>query len=457
MKMIRIFRTVSIVAAVLLPALSAADETPAKIGAYLAACVEAEQFNGSVLVARKDEQLVCRGFGFANFEHQALNSPETKFRLGSVTKQFTAMAVMVLAEQGKPSVDDPVGKHVEQAPEAWKEVTIHHLLSHTSGIANFTSFPDYLATMRLPSTPDQTIARFRDKPLEFAPGEKFAYSNSGYILLGTIIEKVSGQSYEAFLREAIFQPLEMLATGYDHQEEILEHRAAGYRRDAKLSNAPFIDMSIPYAAGGLYSTVGDLWRWDQALSAGKLLSQKGMEAMFTPAKGDYAYGWNIHKRSGQVVVSHGGGINGFATSIVRIPDLQVCVAVLSNVESSASGRMAHDLASIVLGEPYQSPKVRRVAQVDPKIYDELVGRYELAPTFILTVTRQGDRLLTQATGQSQVEVFPESESDFFLRVVDAQITFVRDKEGEITHLILHQGGRDMVAKRLAADRQPEKK
>lgn len=439
-----------------LPHALGSDEAATKIDEYLAACVEAEQFNGAVLVHRGDEQLVCRGFGMANFEHEVPNAPETKFRLGSVTKQFTAMAVMILQERGSLSVDDPISKFIDSSPDAWKDVTVRHLLSHTSGIPNFTSFPDYLPTMRQASTPAQTIARFRDKPLEFAPGEKFAYSNSGYILLGAIIEKAAGKSYEAFLREAIFEPLSMNDTGYDHQEEVIQHRAAGYDRGANVANADFLDMSIPFAAGALYSTVGDLHRWHEALSIGKLVSEASMTAIFTPVKGDYAYGWSVHKRSGHVVTSHGGGINGFATSILRIPDLKICVVVLSNVIPAPSGRMTNDIASILLGENYKMPKVRRAAQVDPKIYDELTGEYQLAPTFILTVSREGDRLMTQATGQPKVEVFPESESDYFLRVVDAQLTFVRDKDGQVTHLVLHQGGLDQTAKRLPPEEQPAK-
>jgi CubicO group peptidase (beta-lactamase class C family) len=432
------------------------DEATTKIEEYLAACVEAEQFNGAVLVARGDEQLVSRGFGMANFEHDVPNTPQTKFRLGSVTKQFTSMAVMILQDRGQLSVEDPIGKFIDDSPEAWKDVTVHHLMSHTSGIPNFTNFPEYVSTMRQASKPAQTIARFRDKPLEFTPGEKFAYSNSGYILLGAVIEKAAGKSYEAFLREAIFEPLGMNETGYDHQEEVIKARAAGYERGSSLTNADFIDMSIPLSAGALYSTVGDLYRWHEALSDGKLLSEKAMAAMFTSVKDDYAYGWNVHKRAGHVVTSHGGGINGFATAILRIPDEKLCVVVLSNVLPATSGRMTNDIASIILGEHYSSPKIRRLAHVDPKKYDDLVGQYQLAPNFILTVNREGDRLMTQATGQSKVEVFPESESEYFLRVVDAQLTFVRDKEGAVTHLILHQGGRDQTAKRLPSDAQPSK-
>ncbi|HEV3340654.1 MAG TPA: serine hydrolase [Pirellulales bacterium] len=453
----RLVLALAIVAACLAPPARAFDDTTEKkIGDYLAACVEAEQFNGTVLVARDNERLVSRGFGLANFEHEIPNTPQTKFRLGSITKQFTAMAIMILQERGKLSVDDRISKYLDASPETWKDVTLHHLLSHTSGIPNLTSFPDFRQTIRLAATPAGMIDRFRDKPLEFVPGEKFAYSNSGYILLGVAIEKAAGKPYEAFLREAIFEPLGMNETGYDHFEEIITSRAAGYQRGASLANAEFIDMSLPYAAGALYSTVGDLHRWHEALSAGTLLSEKATTALFTPVKGDYAYGWNVQTRSGHVVTSHGGGINGFATSILRIPDQNICIVVLSNTVPAPAGRMTNDLASLLLGQPYPLPKIRRVAEVDPKVYDELAGRYELAPSLIMTVSRQGDRLLTQITGQPQVEIFPESESDFFLRVVDAQLTFFRNQEGQVTHLILHQGGRDIEAKRLAAEAPPAK-
>ena len=418
------------------------------------ACVQVEHFSGTVLVTREGTPVFSKGYGLANVEHQVPNTPQTKFRLGSITKQFTAMAIMILKEQGKLGLDDPIGKYFDDPPSAWGPVTIHHLLTHTSGVHSYTSDPEYGRKMAHPETVKSMIARFKDKPLDFAPGEKFAYSNSGYFLLGAIIERVSGTTYEAFLKHAIFEPLGMNDSGYDHPATVLPHRAAGYvRKGDVVENAEYLDMAQPYAAGSLYSTVVDLATWDRALSEGRLISKESLDRMFTPVKNDYAYGWSVTSRSGRKEIGHGGGINGFATNIVRFPDQNVCVVVLCNVLPVNPGRIARDLAAINFGEPYKLPRVRKVAKVDPRVYDAYVGRYELAPDRIMTITREGDRLMSQPTGQRKIEIFPESETEFFLKVNDIGLTFVKDDQGNVTHMLVHQGGRDTRAKRL----EPEAK
>jgi D-alanyl-D-alanine carboxypeptidase len=260
---------------------------------------------------------------------------------------------------------------------------------------------------------------------------------------------VSGTRYEAFLNEAIFYPLGMGDSGYDHSATVLPHRAAGYvRKGDVLENAPYLDMSQPYAAGSLYSTVGDLAKWDRALLDGRLIGKESYARMFTPVKNDYAYGWTVTTRDGRKVVSHGGGINGFVTSIVRFPDDRVCAIVLSNVTPGNPGRVARDLTSIALGLPYTLPRARTVARVDPSTYDAYAGRFELAPGVLMTITREGDRLMAQPTGQPKWEILPESETEFFLKGLDAQIRFVKDDRGKVTQLVVHQGGRDVKAKRL---------
>lgn len=428
----------------------APPDLTAKFTEYMDAQLRASQFSGAVLVARDGQVLFARGYGMANLEHGIANSPQTKFRLGSITKQFTAVAFLQLQEQGKLSVQDAVCKYVPDCPAAWAPITIHHLLTHTSGIPNFTSFPDYQPTMMNASPPEKTLARFRDKPLDFAPGERFSYSNSGYVLLGFILEKVTGQSYEQYLREHILGPAGMRNTGYDWTSTVLSGRASGYARRGQsgYANAEYIHMSIPHAAGALYSTVEDFVKWDQALYGDTLLTQASREAMFTPFKGNYAYGWAVRDIAGRKTIGHGGGINGFNTSFLRYVDDKLCVVAFSNVEGTRVGPLAQDLAAIALGMPYELPKERVAIPVGSKILDTYVGRYELAPTFSITVTREGDGLMTQATGQSKVPIFAESETKFFLRVVDAQITFVKDAEGKVTHLILHQGGRDQQAKKV---------
>jgi CubicO group peptidase (beta-lactamase class C family) len=420
----------------------------AKADEYCRAQVAVNRFSGAVLVAKGDQVLFAKGYGLANIERQVPITPQTKFRLGSITKQFTAMAILILAEQGKLSVDDPTSKHVE-CPEAWKDVTIHHLLTHTSGIPSFTSLAGYGASMPLPSSPSKTLDRVREMKLEFTPGEKFAYSNSGYVLLGQIIEQASGKSYEDFLRESIFDPLSMQDTGYDSAYKILPHRAAGYRRlGDQMANAQYLDMTIPHAAGALYSTVEDLHRWSCALDEKKLIASAAYEKMFTPVKGNYGYGWMIDKQFGRPRVGHGGGINGFVTYIARFPEEKLCAIALCNVEPSGAGTVGSALAAIALGEKYDLPRERKFISVDASIFDSLAGTYEIEPKFALTITREGDRLMGQATGQLKLELRPESETKFYLKEADAEITFVKDDDGNVTKLILRQGGRETEAKRV---------
>lgn len=426
-----------------------AQDVSAKLEEYMAALTRTGRFSGSVLAARDGRVLLAKGYGFANIELDVPNTAETKFRLGSVTKQFTSMAIMQLQEKGKLKVEDPVCKYVTDCPAAWQKITIHHLLTHTSGIPNFTSFPDYVRTMHERSPVARTIERFKDKPLDFPPGEKYSYSNSGYVLLGYILEKVAGQEYADYLQQNVFGPLKMRNTGYDTFSAVLKNRASGYsRRGGEVVNAAYLDMTVPHAAGALYSTVNDLYLWDQALYTDKLVSKASLERIFTPFKSEYAYGWMVTKRFNRKSITHGGGINGFATTIDRYPDDRACVIVLTNLEGSPVAPTARDLAAILFGESYRMPGVRKEVKLDPEIYDAYVGRYELAPDFILTVTRQGDRLITQATGQPQIEIFPESETVFFPKVVEATITFVKDASGQVTHLILDQNGREGKAVKL---------
>ncbi len=442
-------RTVqTILLLVILAVVAAAQDMAAQADAYVNHYVKNSQFSGAVLVAKGGKVVLSKGYGMANYELDVANVAQTKFRLGSITKQFTAMAIMQLQEKGLLNVDDPITKYFPDYKIAEK-ITIHHLLSHTSGVHNFTNDPEYMQTMMMASPVEKTIARFKDKPLDFAPGEKWNYSNSGYVLLGAIIEKVSGKSYETYLKENIFQPLNMINTGYDHTDVLLKNRAAGYEMGkAGMVNASYLDMSIPYAAGALYSTVEDLYLWDRALYTEKLVKKATLEKMFTPVKNDYGYGWGIKDQKSHKRISHGGGINGFGTQINRYVNDDTCVIVLSNLVPSPAGKIANDLGAITFGEKIEPPKERIAIKVDPKIYDAYVGQYEIAPALILTITKEDDHLFAQPTGQSKLELFAESEKDYFLKAMDAQITFVKNDKGEVTKLIFHQGGRDITASKI---------
>jgi CubicO group peptidase (beta-lactamase class C family) len=425
-----------------------AQEAASKFDEYLSAAVK-QGFTGSALVAKDGKVIFSKGYGMANDEWDIPNTPQTKFRLGSITKQFTAASILLLQERGKLSVQDPICKFFDNCPDAWKEITIHHLLTHTSGVPNYTSFPDWQKTMMIPVTMESLVGRFKDKPLDFKPGEKMSYSNSGYVALGHIIEKVAGESYESFLQKNIFEPLKMSSSGYDWHDTILKNRATGYSsKNGKRINSEYIDMTIPHAAGALYSTVEDLFAWNEALFSDKLLSAKSREAMMTVDKNNYAYGLAIAQQHNRRIVTHGGGINGFSTVLSRFPEEKVTVVVLRNADyGSAPNKISQDLAAIVFGEKYEIPHERVAIKIDPKILDAYVGQYELTPTLIFTMTREGDSLTGQLTGQPKFEMFPESETKFFLKVVDAQVTFVKDDKGVVTHLILHQGG-DHTAKKV---------
>jgi CubicO group peptidase (beta-lactamase class C family) len=446
-KSLAVFTALSLFLVVGARAQEAASLT-SKFDEYLSAAAK-QGVTGSALVAKDGKVIFSKGYGMANDEWDIPNTPQTKFRLGSITKQFTAASILLLQERGKLSVQDPICKFFDNCPDAWKEITIHHLLTHTSGIPNFTSFPDYMKTMMIPVTMESLVGRFKDKPLDFKPGEKMSYSNSGYVALGYIIEKVAGESYESFLQKNIFGPLKMSDTGYDRPTTILKNRATGYSsRNGKRINSEYLDMTIPHAAGALYSTVEDLFTWNEALFSDKLLSAKSREAMMTVDKNNYAYGLAIAQQHNRKIVSHGGGINGFSTVLSRFPEEKVTIVVLRNADyGSGPNKIGQDLAAIVFGEKYEVPRERVAIKIDPKILDAYVGQYELAPNFILTMTREGDSLMSQATGQPKFELFPESETKFFVKAFDAQATFVKDDKGVVTHLILHQGG-DRTAKKI---------
>lgn len=426
-----------------------AQQIAVKVDEYMNAAIRVNRFSGAILVARNGQPVVSKGYGMANIELAVPNTPQTVFRLGSITKQFTAMAVMLLAERGKLSVSDSVCKHLPDCPAAWQPITVRNLLTHTSGIPNYTGFPDFGKTAALTTSSVEMTGRFKDKPLDFAVGEKYAYSNSGYYLLGVIIERVSGKSYADFLQENIFTPLGMKQTGYDNPVRIIKNRAAGYARQGdEFVNAAPIDMTTAFAAGALYSTIEDLLIWDQALYTEKLASRKSLDEIFTPFKSGYGYGWSVGKKFDHQTIAHGGNIYGFSTHITRFPADRVTVIVLSNIETAPSGEIANDLSAIVFDAPYKIPRERKEIAVEPKTLEKYVGGYQLTPTIIIAVTLENGKLMGQIAAQPKFEILAESETEFFIKAINAQITFVKNAQGQATGLILHQGGGNTPAQKI---------
>lgn len=341
-----------------------------KIDELVNAHAKVNGFSGSVLLAKEGKPLAAKGYGYANLEWQIPNTTKTKFRIGSITKQFTSMIVMQLREQGKIKLEDSMCLYVTPCPETWKPVTIHHLLTHTSGIPSYTGIAAWREVNMMPKTVDQIIALFRDLPLQWIPGDKYAYNNSGYFLLGVVIEKITGKKYEQALQDMILTPLGMKDTGYDWTRTIIPRRAAGYTGNGdNLSGARVIDMQHPYAAGALYSTVEDLLKWDQALYTEKLLPETAKQVMWTPFKENYAYGWAIgwpaqgvfggHKR-----IAHGGGIPGFSAFFARLPEPRMTVIVLSNNDRASASAIARDIMAIYYGHTYEVPVVKTATEAN---------------------------------------------------------------------------------------------
>lgn len=431
-----------------IPSLGPCEEHLSRLDKVIEPSATSNRFMGAVLVAKDGKPLLDKGYGYANLEWQIPDSPTTKFRLGSLTKQFTAASILLLEERGKLKIDDPVKRFLPDAPATWDKITLFNLLTHTSGIPNFTDFPDYKASEATPATPEQLIARFRDKPLDFEPGDRWQYSNSGYIVLGSIIEKVSGQHYADFLRQNIFEPLGMQDSGYDFSESITLRRAQGYvPGENGPRNAGYIDMSIPFSAGALFSTTHDLLRWEEGLFGGKLLSSESLKKMTTPFKENYAMGIFVRDEQGHKVVEHAGGIEGFNTHLAYFPEDKITVVVLANLNGGAVAEIGRHLGVVAIGGKIVLPNERRAVHLPRAVLEKYVGSYELAPTFKIRFFMEGDQLMTQATGQSSLPVFAESEIDFFLKAVDARITFVKDAKGDVTGIVLHQGGHDQPGKR----------
>jgi CubicO group peptidase (beta-lactamase class C family) len=341
---------------VLITALAACTSPDQETISGLDAYITDARFTGSVLVAREGTILLSKGYGQADRDKKIPNTEQTKFRIASLTKQFTAMAILILQSQGKLNVNDSVCDYVSSCPSAWQTITLHQLLTHMSGIPDYYSSPDWVSYQATPIAPSELIEHFIDKPLDFQPGAMWKYSNSGYEVLGTIIEQVSGTSYESFIKDNILNPLKMKDTGYLEHAGVL---AVGYPDAYTTQPDDFEDPSTLFASGGLYTTVNDLYLWDQALFTDKLISKDLLDKMFTPYVSvpdmagitvfGYGYGWFIGENKNHRMVIHTGRIEGFIALNSVYPDDKVIVIVLSNQRSENVG-IGIQLANIVFGD-----------------------------------------------------------------------------------------------------------
>lgn len=505
----------------------------------------------AVLIAKGDQVLYRSARGMSDMELGVPMAPDHVFRIGSITKQFTAVAILQLMEQGRLKLEDDITVHIPEYPTHGKRITVEMLLDHSSGIRSYTGMEEFhSATQRKDVRPEEIMAFFMNEPLDFEPGTRWSYSNSGYVLLGIIIERITGRSYGEHIEAEIFAKLGMARSSYGRDDVLIPGRAKGYGpANDGFRNASFLSLTWPYAAGSLFSTVDDLHAWNTALFSGRLLKPETLKRAHTekliPGFGPtrYGLGWQLANVQGVPSIEHGGGINGFVTHALYLPSEALYVVVLSNRESDLAPTLCARLAAAVIGKPYQEEAIevdarslsayeavyadaqgnerylrvqdgrlisqrkgggtfalvpigkdrfafegsltrmtfhrdrkgrvvgltmhdrtfgdtewKRSNEAMPETPKEvavgedgllpLVGEYELAPGFTITVSHTGPQLHIQATGQQRFDAYPKSATEFFLKVVDARIVFIMGADGKADGLVLHQGGQEMPGPRI---------
>jgi len=415
-----------------------------KVDDYVKAEMLKQHIPGVSLAVVKDGKIIkAEGYGLANVELNVPARPETVFKIGSVSKQFISAGILLLIQEGKISLDDSISKFLDGTPETWKPITVRHLLTHTSGIVREAPGFDPL---KVQSDAD-VIKTAYSLPLRFAPGEKWEYCNVGYFSLAEIIRKVTGKPWGDYLSEALFKPLEMNSTRTTTMTDLVQDRANGYGwREGKYSNAA--DFLALRPSGAFLSNVLDLAKWDAALYTDRLLKQLTREQMWTAVKlnggttSPYGFGWELDSVGGHKLIHHGGTLPGFRAELSRFLNDKLTVIVLTNSDSANPREIALDVAEFYI--PNLIP-TRTAVKIDPKIFDAYVGQYQATPSAVLTVTREGDRLMAQQGSGEKWEWLPESEVNFFAKGGNRRQTFsfVKDEKGQVTHLVVLIEGREI--------------
>ena len=444
-----------------LPAAHAQDAAPvsdvaARIDAAISPYFKADAPGASVIVVKDGKTLFRKGYGMADVSKGIPMDAGAQHRIGSITKQFTSTAILMLADDGKLSVDDDITKYLPGYPTHGKKITIEHLLTHTSGIANYTSKPSFRNGIEQDITVDAMIDTFKDDPMTFDPGAEYKYSNSGYFLLGAIIEKVSGMPYARFIEQRIFTPLGMLDTAYEGHEKGKAPRAAGHTvRPTGYAPSTRMSATKPYAAGAIVSTVDDMVRWDAAVSSGKLLKRSTWQRAFTPytlASGintKYGYGWHLGTLQGTQRIAHGGGIPGFSAHAMRLPQEKVYAVVFANNDRLpvSTEVVAARAAAIAIGKPF--PEWNPVALATDKL-DEVAGTYQVGEKSVRTFVREGDKLFMQRDDGAKNEIFAYAPDRFYLPNSLVHMVFSRDASGRVDAVTVHQMDASDTSPRIAA-------
>jgi CubicO group peptidase (beta-lactamase class C family) len=420
-------------------------QRPSELDSIITVFHKVNVFNGTVLVAKEGKVVFNKGYGFADAVSKKQNDPNTIFQIGSVTKQFTAAAIMKLQEEKKLSTKDYIGKYFPGL-KGGDSITIHHLLTHRSGLYNYT---DDTAMWYGKLSQEKLIDYINKKSTLFRPGAKMQYNNTGYALLGYLIEKLSGKPYEQYIRNIIFKPLKMSMSGFDFRSLSSPQKATGYYDNGTQHiQARFIDSTISYAAGAIFSTTADMLKWSDALLNKKIIKPSSWQQMTTSYAEKYGYGLVIDTTHGEQNIWHNGGLDGFVSTFYNLPKQKITVVVLSNYMQSNTINVASALAAAMLGKPYTLPKARSEISVPADTLQQYVGKYQFAPAFTITVTLEDSKLMAQATGQQKFQIYPERENFFFYKVVDAQVEFIKGADGKVTEMVLHQNGMQPRGKKV---------
>lgn len=391
----------------------------------------------TALVARNGQVIYRKAFGMANVELDVPMQIDNVFRIGSISKQFTAVAILQLMEQGKLDVKDDIKKYIPDYPTHGYSITIEHLLTHTAGTKSYTDMKDFMERMRKDVTPAEMIDHFKGEPMEFAPGTKWNYNNSAYFLLGYIIEKLSGKTYPQYVEENFFKPLGMASSLYGDDAKIVKKRAGAYAKaNNGVENAAYLSMTQPYAAGSLQSTVDDLFKWHKALHSYKLLKKETLEKAFVKYKlssgkeTNYGYGWFLGQIMGSPTIEHGGGINGFLTMSIYLPREDVFVAVFSNCECNPPTETTAKLAALAIGKPYFYKEIK----IDPAMLKEYTGVFENEEAEQRFITLADGQLFSQRSGGTRYKITAYEKDKFFFESLTTNIEFMRNAAGTIDRL-----------------------
>jgi CubicO group peptidase (beta-lactamase class C family) len=445
-----------------LPPAGASESFVQQADALLGESFASEGPGASVVVSRSGEVLFSRAYGQANVELDVPMAPEHILRLASVTKQFASAGLLALVDEGRVALDDPVSKFLPEFPVG--EVTMHQLLNHSSGIQSYTDIPGYMTSERIRKDlgTEELVAVFADEPVDFAPGERFAYNNSGYVLVGAVIEAVTGQAWNDFLRQRFFEPHDLDSIDAYSDAAIVPMRAAGYQAgEDGYENASFLSMTQPHAAGALSATARDVDRWQRLLHGGDLLSESSYQAMITPdpvtesGEGGYGYGLVVGEWMGQPVYHHGGGINGFTTYALWLPEAELSVVVLTNQASRevSPQDITLQLVGLAMGQPY--PRNRPTMAWTDAQKLAVQGTYRIDEDTTRTLRVEDGRIISQRQGGPALPVHPVSED---LLVFDSSLSsfsIERGEDGEVTAVVLHSGfgGEGERAERISAEIQ----